>query len=75
MPSAPGNNLVLSLDWRLQEFAEKAFPATAGAVVAMDASTGFLLALVTGRPRDPNKLSGRITGAELAAITPTRCSR
>src|SRR5918911_403890 len=27
-PSRPGKNLVLSIDWRLQEFAEKFFPAT-----------------------------------------------
>jgi penicillin-binding protein 2 len=64
----PGNNLVLSLDWRLQEFAEKTFPATAGVVLAMDARTGFLLALVSRPAPDPNKLSGRISRQELAAI-------
>jgi penicillin-binding protein 2 len=68
VPSRPGNNLVLSLDWRLQEFAEKTFPATAGVVIAMDAKTGFLLALVDRPAPDPNKMSGRITSAELAAI-------
>jgi len=67
-PSTPGNNLVLSLDWRLQEFAEKTFPATAGAVLAMDAKTGFILALVDRPAIDPNKMAGRITRAELAAI-------
>ncbi len=66
--SQPGKNLVLSLDWRLQEFAEKTFPATAGVVLAMDAKTGFLLALVDRPAPDPNKMSGRITPAELAAI-------
>jgi penicillin-binding protein 2 len=68
VPSSPGNNLVLSLDWRLQEFAEKTFPATAGVVAAMDVKTGFLLALVDRPAPDPNKMSGRITPAELAAI-------
>ena len=67
-PSAPGKNLVLSLDWRLQEFAEKTFPGTAGAVLAMDAKTGFILAMVDRPAPDPNKLSGRITRGELAAI-------
>jgi penicillin-binding protein 2 len=66
--SVPGNNLVLSLDWRLQEYAEKIFPATAGVALAMDARTGFLLALVDRPSPDPNKMSGRITAAELAAI-------
>lgn len=68
VPSVPGKSLVLSLDWRLQEWAEKAFPATAGVVVAMDARTGFLLALVDRPAPDPNKMSGRITAAELAAV-------
>jgi penicillin-binding protein 2 len=68
VPSQPGQNLVLSIDWRLQEFAEKTFPATAGVVVAMDARTGFLLALVDRPAPDPNKMSGRITSAELKAI-------
>ena len=67
-PSRPGQNLVLSLDWRLQEFAEKFFPGTAGSVLAMDARTGFILALVDRPSPDPNKLSGRITRAELQAI-------
>jgi penicillin-binding protein 2 len=67
-PSRPGQNLVLSIDWRLQEFAEKFFPGTAGSVLAMDAKTGFLLALVDRPAPDPNKLSGRISRAEMLAI-------
>ncbi len=66
--SVPGHNLVLSIDWRLQEFAEKTFPGTAGVVLAMDAKTGFLLTLVDRPAPDPNKMSGRISAAELAAI-------
>ncbi len=68
VPATPGRNLVLSLDWRLQELAERTFPATAGVVLAMDAKTGFLLALVDRPAPDPNKMSGRITSAELARI-------
>jgi penicillin-binding protein 2 len=67
-PSQPGNNLVLSIDWRLQEFVEQFFPATAGVVLAMEAKTGFILALVSRPSPDPNMLSGRITRAELEAI-------
>jgi penicillin-binding protein 2 len=68
VPARAGNNLVLSLDWRLQELAERIFPATAGVVLAMDAKTGFLLTLVDRPAPDPNKMSGRISGAELARI-------
>lgn len=67
-PSRAGRNLVLSLDWRLQEFAEKFFPAKAGVVLVMDAKTGFLLALVDRPAPDPNRMSGRISRAELQAI-------
>jgi penicillin-binding protein 2 len=67
-PSRPGKNLVLSLDWRLQELAEKTFPGRAGAVVALDPKTGFLLALIDRPSPDPNKMSGRISRAELKAI-------
>ncbi len=68
VPARPGRNLVLSLDWRLQTLAEKSFPAVAGVVLAMDAKTGFLLALVDRPAPDPNKMSGRISAAELAKI-------
>ena len=66
--SVPGENLVLSVDWRLQEFAEKTFPGTAGVVLAMEAKTGFVLALVDRPAVDPNKLTGRVTRAELNQI-------
>jgi penicillin-binding protein 2 len=68
VPSIPGNNLVLSIDWRLQELAEKTFPAAAGVVLAMEAKTGFLLALVDRPAPDPNRMSGRISSAELKAV-------
>src|SRR5207302_9868937 len=64
----PGNNLVLTLDERLQEAADAAFLGRAGAVVAMEAKTGFILAMVSRPAFDPNKMSGRITRAELQKI-------
>jgi penicillin-binding protein 2 len=64
----PGYNAVLSIDERLQEAAEKAFPAQGGAVVALDPRTGFVLALVSRPEYDPNKLTGRLTRTELAQI-------
>jgi penicillin-binding protein 2 len=65
VPATPGNNLVLSLDARVQEAADKAFPGRAGAVVVMEAQTGFILAMVSRPSFDPNKMSGRISRAEL----------
>jgi penicillin-binding protein 2 len=68
IPAMPGNNLVLSIDERLQEAADAAFPGRAGAVVVMEAKTGFILAMVSRPSFDPNKMSGRITKAELREL-------
>ncbi len=63
--SVPGYNLILSIDMRLQKIAEEAFPGLAGSIVAVDPRTGYLLAAVSRPAFDPNKLSGRISAAEL----------
>lgn len=52
----PGNNLVLSLDVHLQEIAEQAFSGRRGALVAIEPSTGDVLALVSAPSFDPNSL-------------------
>lgn len=69
VPATPGNNLVLSIDERLQEAADSAFPGRAGAVVVMEAKTGFILAMVSRPSFDPNMMSGRITRAQLREIS------
>jgi penicillin-binding protein 2 len=66
--ATPGNNIVLSIDERLQEAADAAFPGRAGAVVVMEAKTGFILAMVSRPSFDPNKMSGRISRNELALV-------
>ncbi len=50
----PGNNLTLTLDTKLQEMAEKAFGERRGALVAIEPSTGGILALVSTPTFDPN---------------------
>ncbi|WP_141589088.1 penicillin-binding protein 2 [Myxococcus sp. AB056] len=65
----PGSNLVLSIDMRLQEEAERAFPGVAGAVVAIDVNTGFIRALVSRPGFDPNLLTGRVTPAQMALLS------
>lgn len=49
-----GNNLTLTLDVKLQEIAEKAFGDRRGALVAIEPSTGGVLALVSTPTFDPN---------------------
>src|SRR5690348_2448463 len=53
-PSQPGNNVTLTLDMRLQQVAEVALGNRRGALVAVDPSTGGVLALVSKPGFDPN---------------------
>jgi penicillin-binding protein 2 len=64
-----GSNLVLSIDMRLQEEAERAFPGVTGAVVAIDVHTGFIRALVSRPGFDPNLLTGRVTPTQMAQLS------
>ncbi|MCC7549749.1 MAG: penicillin-binding protein 2 [Burkholderiales bacterium] len=49
-----GNNLLLSLDARLQNVAEQVFGERRGALIAIEPSTGGVLALVSKPGFDPN---------------------
>ncbi|MFP2898272.1 penicillin-binding protein 2 [Corallococcus sp. 4LFB] len=68
IPPTAGSNLVLSIDMRLQEEAERAFPGVTGAVVAIDVNTGFIKALVSRPGFDPNLLTGRVTPSQMAML-------
>jgi penicillin-binding protein 2 len=54
IPPAPGKNLKLSLDSRLQVTASRLLDGRRGAVVAMEPKTGEILALVSEPSFDPN---------------------
>jgi len=49
-----GNNLTLTLDAKLQEITEKAFGDRRGALVAIDPTSGGILAMVSTPTFDPN---------------------
>lgn len=53
-PATPGNNLILSLDIRLQQLAEQLFGDRRGALVAIEPETGDILAFVSKPTYDPN---------------------
>jgi len=53
-PPIAGNNLVLTVDAKLQEIAEKAFGDRRGALVAIEPATGGILALISVPNYDPN---------------------
>lgn len=53
-PPVPGRNLYLNIDVDLQRTAEQAFGSEYGALVAIDPTTGAVLALVSMPSFDPN---------------------
>ena len=63
IPAEIGNDLVTTLDADLQSYAEELFQNKKGAVVAIEPSTGEVLALVSAPTYDPSLLVGRIRGA------------
>jgi penicillin-binding protein 2 len=50
----PGDDVILSIDMRLQRIAEKAFEGKRGALVAIDPNNGEILAFVSQPSFDPN---------------------
>ncbi len=53
-PSQPGNNIALTLDLKLQQVAESILGERRGALVALEPSTGAVLAFVSKPGYDPN---------------------
>jgi penicillin-binding protein 2 len=58
--AVPGKNLYTTLDIDLQTYGEKLMQNKIGSIVAIEPSTGEILALVSSPTYDPNLLVGRI---------------
>lgn len=67
-PPTSGNDLVLSLDIKLQEIAENAFGDYRGSVVAIDPRNGEVLAFVSKPGFDPNLFVDGIDSANWQAL-------
>ncbi len=63
-----GSNLYTSLDADLQAYAEELMANKRGCVVAIEPSTGEVLAMVSAPTYDPNLLVGRIRGANYVML-------
>ncbi|MDP4679139.1 MAG: penicillin-binding protein 2 [Cyclobacteriaceae bacterium] len=57
--AVPGENITLTIDIELQRYAEKLMFGKVGSVVAIEPTTGEILAFVSSPSYDPNLLSGR----------------
>lgn len=63
-----GRNLTLSIDIGLQEYGERLMAGKIGAIVAIEPSTGEILALVTSPSYNPNLLIGRERGKNYSML-------
>ena len=57
--SVPGKNLVTGIDITLQQYGEFLMKGKAGSIVAIEPSSGEILALVSGPSYDPTLLTGK----------------
>ena len=57
-----GQNLYLTIDAKLQEYAENLMVNKKGSIVVIDPKTGGILTFVTSPTYDPNLLVGRVRG-------------
>jgi len=64
IPASPGEDLQLNIDLALQEYIHRIFPdSLSGAVVALDAADGGILAMYSHPTFDPNDFVGGIDAA------------
>lgn len=69
-PPVPGNNVITTLDLRLQELAEKALEAKAkrGAIVIVDPNSGDILAMASWPTYNPNLFVPSISAEKFKAL-------
>ncbi|MEW6096348.1 MAG: penicillin-binding protein 2 [bacterium] len=68
MEPIPGNNLILTIDSKLQEIVNDALGNKSGAVVVMNPNNGEILAMVSKPSFDPNMFLGHMTPAQAKEI-------
>ncbi len=68
-PAIPGKDVMLTIDYRLQMAAEKAFGDTVrGAIVALDPRNGEVLILASSPSFDPNEFASIMTEKRYASL-------
>jgi penicillin-binding protein 2 len=67
--SLPGKDLTTTIDIALQEYGEHLFKGKVGSLVAIEPSTGEILAIVSGPSYDPTLLTGRKFSSNFGAIS------
>jgi penicillin-binding protein 2 len=74
-PEIPGSDVHLTIDRQLQQTAERALEGRRGAVVAMHAQTGELLAMASAPAFDPSVFTGEIAKDVWADLTDPKSTK
>ena len=69
IPEKPGNSVIMTIDLDLQRTAEEALGDRAGAIVALDPNSGYVLAMASHPAFDPNQFTGGIRPLAWRALT------
>lgn len=67
--SVPGKDLTTTIDIALQEYGEHLFKGKVGSLVAIEPSTGEILAIISGPSYDPTLLTGRKFSSNFLTIS------
>ncbi|XOD66998.1 MAG: penicillin-binding protein 2 [Flavobacteriales bacterium Tduv] len=63
-----GDNISLTIDWELQDYAERLMYKKKGAIIAIDPKTGEILALISSPVLDPNLFVGKDSSKEISKL-------
>jgi penicillin-binding protein 2 len=69
VPEQPGRNVILTIDFDVQQAAEQALGSRTGAVVALDPNNGEIIAMASHPSFDPNSFSGGINLATWRSLS------
>lgn len=67
--SLPGQDLVSTIDLKLQEYGEYLLNGKSGSIIAIEPATGEVLAMVSGPSYDPNLLTGKNYSSNFVTIS------
>lgn len=74
-PEIPGHNVLLTIDRKLQEAADKALEGKRGAIVALDPTNGDVLALASAPRFDPNMFTSEISKEQWSDLVAPKANK
>src|SRR5690606_18609307 len=67
--AVPGQDLITTIDLKLQEYGEMLMEGKAGSIIAIEPKTGEILAMISGPSYDPSLLTGKNYSSNFVLIS------